>query len=596
MKKLFILLLSALSLTAVAEPKKVAVYVTGDDAGINKVLGNKLVSAIGRDEKYSVIERTDDFLAAIAKEQSYQRTGAVDDEEISKIGKQFGVEFVCVTTINNAFDIPYISARMIDVETAEIEGAANCSNKLTSGKDVMNIGDTLANRLLESLSSEKVLAWKKVAVYITPSKTDKNLAHILGDVLVAGFSNKGRYVAIERTNTFLSQLYTEQEYQRKGAVNENEISRLGKQMGVNYVCVADITEVLGEKYISARMIDVETAKIINMNDASGKIDNIDDCIEIANEIVQPLLKGTYEEQLYEDANYSGFYNYYDVLNHGELSKVNIPDWFMNIPENTFVGISMPQGDELDAISMALIQKILASDESFLYESFYFNSDSLHEQTKKNTRQHEEFHMEFDSTQLSIETTLRYQIQELAKLPNGEYICRLTNGNRNRLRIKIVYDYFLKGTRLDTASMLSNEINLYLEYSNRKCNFHILRYGNGDGKKFTESYISKYEKEFFAHQYLFMNNNVVNVGETKENNMPYIFPISRVSENQEIKQYTFRFDSEKCLAEQLLEYYMRVMVATLPHNYSFYGIKRQKTPIISQQYDKGKFIITTAEQK
>ena len=50
MKKLLILLLSALSLTVFAQQKKVAVYVTGTDASINKVVGSKLVSAIARGE------------------------------------------------------------------------------------------------------------------------------------------------------------------------------------------------------------------------------------------------------------------------------------------------------------------------------------------------------------------------------------------------------------------------------------------------------------------------------------------------------------------------------------------------------------------
>ena len=41
MKKLLIIFLAAISLSAVAQQKKVAVYVIGDDAGINKVLGSK---------------------------------------------------------------------------------------------------------------------------------------------------------------------------------------------------------------------------------------------------------------------------------------------------------------------------------------------------------------------------------------------------------------------------------------------------------------------------------------------------------------------------------------------------------------------------
>ena len=75
MKKLFIILLSALSLTAFAQQKKVAVYVTGQQTGINKVLGDQLVAAFSQSGDYVAIERTSAFLAELGKEQKYQRPG-----------------------------------------------------------------------------------------------------------------------------------------------------------------------------------------------------------------------------------------------------------------------------------------------------------------------------------------------------------------------------------------------------------------------------------------------------------------------------------------------------------------------------------------
>ena len=99
--------------------KKVAVYVMGEDAGINNVLGSKLVTAIAQSEEYTAIERTAAFLAQLSKEQKCQRTGAVDDSELSRLGKQFGVQYVCVATVSDAFNEKYLSARLIDVESAQ---------------------------------------------------------------------------------------------------------------------------------------------------------------------------------------------------------------------------------------------------------------------------------------------------------------------------------------------------------------------------------------------------------------------------------------------------------------------------------------------
>ncbi|KAA6303490.1 MAG: hypothetical protein EZS26_000041 [Candidatus Ordinivivax streblomastigis] len=103
-----------------AKPK-IAVYVTSDDEGkLNGFVGDYLVDAIVRSGKYTAIERTYDFLNALANEHEYQRTGAVDDNQISKLGKQFGVALVCVVKVGSLDEDKYLSARLIDVETATV--------------------------------------------------------------------------------------------------------------------------------------------------------------------------------------------------------------------------------------------------------------------------------------------------------------------------------------------------------------------------------------------------------------------------------------------------------------------------------------------
>lgn len=106
--------------------------------------------------------------------------------------------------------------------------------------------------------------------------------------MVAAIARSEEYTAIERTSAFLAELKKEQNYQRTGAVDDDDISRLGKQFGVQYVCVADVTDVYGEKYISARLINVETAEIVDAYDGGGRISSMSDCVRIANEIAGKL--------------------------------------------------------------------------------------------------------------------------------------------------------------------------------------------------------------------------------------------------------------------------------------------------------------------
>ena len=296
---LFHIVLLILPLFTVAQNKKVAVYVMGEDAGINKVLESKLVSAISRSEEFTAIERTTAFLAELRKEQNYQRTGAVDDNELSRLGKQFGVRYICVAAVSEAFNEKYLSARLIDVESAQVEYTASSSGAIQSLPTAMSAAETVSKELLSSLGKSRQYNSPKVAVYVVRNEAGKNIGRVLGDKLVAGFTNSGRYIAVERTNSFLQQLSKEQNYQRTGAVDDNDISRLGKQFGVQYVCVADISDVFGEKYITSRLINVETAEVVNSNDVGGVINNMGDCVRMANEIALNLSKGTFAEQAEE---------------------------------------------------------------------------------------------------------------------------------------------------------------------------------------------------------------------------------------------------------------------------------------------------------
>lgn len=300
MKKLLLIFLSALSLTAFAQQKKtVAVYVMGEDEGITKVLSNKLVSAIASSREYTAVERTADFLSELKKEQNYQRSGAVDDNELSRIGKQLCVQYVCVAAVSKAFEENYLSARIINVESAQVERTASSSGSIAKLTDLIEAANTVSTDLLKGLGSWNSINSKKVAVYVIKSDAGKTIGRVLGDKLVAGFTQSGKYIAIERTNGFLSQLSKEQKYQRTGAVDNNDISRLGKQFGVQYVCVADISDVLEEKYISARLIDVETGEVVNSYDAGGAINNMNSCLEMANDIASHLSRGTFDEQAKE---------------------------------------------------------------------------------------------------------------------------------------------------------------------------------------------------------------------------------------------------------------------------------------------------------
>ncbi len=132
MKKLFILLLSALALTAVAqqptEVKRVAILETVDKEdkivyGTELMLRTALATSITNTKGYEGYDRVD--LKQITGEQSFQRTGMVSDDDIKKIGVMTGAQYVLVAEAAQ-IDATHviITAKILDVETARLTNSA----------------------------------------------------------------------------------------------------------------------------------------------------------------------------------------------------------------------------------------------------------------------------------------------------------------------------------------------------------------------------------------------------------------------------------------------------------------------------------------
>ena len=123
MKKLLTLLLIILFVSAAfgQDKQKMAVYIINQsDLNIEEFVGEFFTNAIVTQGAFTAEERTADFQKELNKEQNQQYTGTIDNEQISNIGKQFGVNFVCVVKVT-ATDNRHLSVRIIDVKEAKVE-------------------------------------------------------------------------------------------------------------------------------------------------------------------------------------------------------------------------------------------------------------------------------------------------------------------------------------------------------------------------------------------------------------------------------------------------------------------------------------------
>ena len=140
----------------------------------------------------------------------------------------------------------------------------------------------------------------KIAVYVTGG-VGANEKKALGTRMTTALVKSGQYQAVERSEEFLRQLDAEHVKQRSGAIDDGQISALGRQFGVKYVCVADITPVLDGYQVSARVINVETAGISASGDALSPMKTTDDFDIMSNKVVRNLLSTAPEQYAHETA-------------------------------------------------------------------------------------------------------------------------------------------------------------------------------------------------------------------------------------------------------------------------------------------------------
>ena len=151
MRKAIMLLLS-LSLVAMAQKPKVAVGAIGEEPEKSKALKGlsaQLTKAIVKSGEYTAVDRSEAILKQLGKEHKYQRSGAVDEKQIKELGKQLGVQYMCIVESSEVMGEYMLEAKLVDVETAEIVGMGTAPSGLADMEDLMSAAESLAQQLLD---------------------------------------------------------------------------------------------------------------------------------------------------------------------------------------------------------------------------------------------------------------------------------------------------------------------------------------------------------------------------------------------------------------------------------------------------------------
>jgi len=125
--------------------QEIAVFITGElNSNEKQVLGAEILNAIVKSKRFTAKENSAAFMTEAEKKQGAE---AVNENDIYELGRQFGLRYICIADVATAFGSHQVSARIIDIEAAEIENHGRASGQLNS----MQAVETVSGRVVGSM-------------------------------------------------------------------------------------------------------------------------------------------------------------------------------------------------------------------------------------------------------------------------------------------------------------------------------------------------------------------------------------------------------------------------------------------------------------
>lgn len=149
---LFLITLSALSLSAFAQQKVVALKETVcDDGSLNpaqiKIINNAIMYAASKSSDYTILDHSS--IDAVKSELTYMYSGAVDDADRAEknIGKLQAAQYIIVSKASAYDKDLFITIQIINIETGEIINSQNGLCK-ADPREIQNTCAEMSNKLL----------------------------------------------------------------------------------------------------------------------------------------------------------------------------------------------------------------------------------------------------------------------------------------------------------------------------------------------------------------------------------------------------------------------------------------------------------------
>ena len=243
----------------------IVTYVTGGDPEHQNALNSYFIKHLVKGNDYVPLERTDFFLKALIKENVFKISGHVADSQITELGRQAGAKYICIAEIMPVKNNHFVTSRLIDINRNMIIATSIETGYINSIKKLEEISNKLVSEMLTTQTNKSITQKKRIAIRVTGNeggKIDLDTKKILAAALVDAFSKSPDYIALERTSAYLNLIDTETEFQVcSGNIADDapQAVCVGERLGVDFICVADITtsNLDGKHILDISFVDVK---------------------------------------------------------------------------------------------------------------------------------------------------------------------------------------------------------------------------------------------------------------------------------------------------------------------------------------------------
>jgi hypothetical protein len=305
---------------------KIAVYVTsGTDksmaakllasAGAHKTVGDGLAKAIGSVGKCDAVNLTGDITKA--------HGATVDEAQAAAIGSQFGVQYLCVVLIRDIKGKTFnLGVKLVDAASAKPVATASAAVDLSNAPGLLQSLAKIAAELVKGIAASAVQSVAQgaigggasaasapegqpvqlptpapaavpvnerpfIAVYVKGGIDDGMKSALCNELLFA-IVKSGRYRSVNDNGNFIAAVKSEMERRGVSEMSDMQIAQTGEHVNADFVCVANVSPVLGGYQVLARVIDVKNEAVAEMGRAAGNIASAADVSETADRIAASM--------------------------------------------------------------------------------------------------------------------------------------------------------------------------------------------------------------------------------------------------------------------------------------------------------------------